>query len=226
MLAGSLRDKLRSGTAFFALHSAGANPDLVEMLAKAGADAVYLDAERSPLDLGQIVAMRRAAHASGCPVLLRPHSDMPAELVRYLDAGVDGLICPRIENPADLVAIRETIRYARGKAADKTALVAQIESAAAVEARAALFAADAADAFFLGPNDIAWGMGLEASAVEVQDLLRLTLRDGAQAGRTVGLPVDPASVAEWHEHGARYFSVRLPAVFKGLMQQLQVATAG
>ncbi len=226
MLAGALREKLRSGAPFFALHSAGANPDLVELLAKSGADAVYLDTERSPLDLGQIVAMRRASHAFGCPVLLRPHSDNAADLVRYLDTGVDGLICPRIEKPADLTVIRETIRYARGKAADKTALVAQIESAAAVKTRAALFAADAADAFFLGPNDIAWGMGLEASAPEIQDLLCLTLRDGAQAGRTVGLPVDPLSVARWHGLGARYFSIRLPAVFTGLMQQLQAATAG
>lgn len=224
-MSTSLKDRLRSGAPFFALHSGGANPDLVEMLAQAGADAIYVDAERSPVDLGAVVAMRRAAHAAGCPVLLRPHTDAAADLVRYLDTGVDGLICPRIESSADIASIANTIRYARGKAGKQVALIAQIESPAAVRMRADLFAAEEADAFFLGPNDIAWDMGVDAAAPEVRDLLRLAVTDGARAGRTVGLPVDPAAVAEWHGLGARYFSVRLPAVLKGLVRQLHAAAA-
>lgn len=220
-----VKARLRSGSPFFALHSGGSNPDLVEILARTDCDAIYVDCERGPIDLGGVTAMRRAAHAAGCPVLLRPHTDQAADLVRYLDTGVDGLICPRIEKPADIAAIIGVIRYARGARTASTAVIAQIESAAAVENLDELLAVDSVDAFFVGPNDIAWGLGCDATAEPVQTLVARAIRQGAEAGRTIGLPVDPQSVQRWSSIGARYFSARLPALFQGALQGMRASVS-
>ncbi len=82
-----IKEKLRAGRPVFTTGLRFHAPRLVEMLARSGADQIFLDAEHGPLSEGECEEMVRAADLHDVPVSIRVPVNAPHVILRYLDIG-------------------------------------------------------------------------------------------------------------------------------------------
>jgi 4-hydroxy-2-oxoheptanedioate aldolase len=185
---------------------------LAELLAEP-LDFVWIDLEHGALDAGDVPPLAVAARAAGCASLVRLASSdrVPA----ILDAGVDGIVAPRVESPAQARRLADRLRhpprgsrgfaarrasgYGRAAAADPL-LFAQIESAAGVEAVEEIAAVDGVDALVVGCADLALALDgtLEPASPRVREAIA-SVQDAAEAaGIASGVagPDDPGLLHE------------------------------
>lgn len=208
------REAIAEGRAQIGLWCTLSTGFAAEVVADAGFDWLLLDTEHSPGDvltvLGQLQAL--AGHAPS-PVV-RPATNDPVLIKRFLDVGVQSLLIPYIETveqaQAAVAAIRyppEGIRgvstltratafgripdYAR-RAADELCLLLQIETRAGLDAIEDICAVDGVDGIFIGPGDLAASLGhigeLGHSAVveAVENAITGIVRAGKPAGILTG----------------------------------------
>jgi 2-keto-3-deoxy-L-rhamnonate aldolase RhmA len=165
-------------------------PDIavVEILAQAGFDYLLIDGEHGPIPPAALPAVALAAERRGCPIVYRVQANRGDLIKAALDVGVDGLMVPMVETPAEAVAIVEAAKYPpmgrRGfgpwrasnyyldlpayaaAANDRIVIIPQIESALAVENAAAIAAVPGIDALFIGPADLCGSLGVPVGAIE------------------------------------------------------------
>lgn len=167
-------------------------------LAATAFDHVWIDLEHGSLGARDVQSLAVAVQSTGACALVRlPRWDTEA-LPAILDAGVDGVVVPGIESADAMRALVERLRYPpagrRGfgprraggygrtprfwsSPGAEVACLAQIESAAGVEAAASIAAVDGVDALVVGCADLSFALGapqdLEAPALrEAVDRVR------------------------------------------------------
>src|SRR4029453_14231946 len=96
-----IKDKLRTGRPVFTTGLRFHAPRLVEMLARSGADQIFLDAEHGPLSEGECEEMVRAADLYDVPVAIRVPVNTPHVILRYLDIGTSAIMVPPPPTGAD-----------------------------------------------------------------------------------------------------------------------------
>src|SRR4051812_4534686 len=69
-----------------------------EMMARQGWDAVTIDAQHGLIGYAEMLAMLQAVTHSEVATLVRVSWNNPGEIMRALDAGADGVICPMVGN--------------------------------------------------------------------------------------------------------------------------------
>jgi len=70
-------------------------------MARAGWDSVTLDLQHGLLDYASAVPMLQAIHAAGAPPLARVPWNEPGVIMKMLDAGALGIICPMVNTRAE-----------------------------------------------------------------------------------------------------------------------------
>jgi 4-hydroxy-2-oxoheptanedioate aldolase len=178
-------------------------------------DFVWIDLEHGALDAGDVPPLAVAARAAGCAALVRLASSdrVPA----ILDAGVDGVVAPRVESAAQARRLADRLRHpprgSRGFAARRASgygrsgdgagdpsLFAQIESAAGVEAAEEIAAADGVDALVVGCADLALALDgtLEPASPRVREAIAHVQGAAEAAGIASGVagPDDPGLLHE------------------------------
>ena len=143
-------------------------------------DFVWIDLEHGQLGTREAQVMAIAARAAGCASLVRlprPDSEL---LPALLDAGVDGVVAPRVESAATAARLAGRLRYpphgsrgvaprrasSYGRVAEpwstggRPACVVQIESARAVENAASIAAVEGVDALVVGCSDLSLDLGV------------------------------------------------------------------
>ena len=70
--------------------------EVVEVLAAAGFDWLFLDAEHGGVESGDLAGLLRAA--GDCPCLVRVPACQPPWLARALDAGAAGVVVPQVNS--------------------------------------------------------------------------------------------------------------------------------
>jgi len=165
-------------------------------------DFVWIDLEHGALGVADVQPLAVAARAAGSAALVRvAHGEAPAPAV--LDAGVDGVVAARVESAAQAsrlagalrlpphgnrgFAARRSIGYGRLAAGPDPVLLAQIESAAGVEAAAEIASVDGVDALVVGCSDLALALGCEPAAAELRDAIARVQRAAAGAGIASGI---------------------------------------
>ena len=73
---------------------APARVDVAEIMAAQGFDSVTVDMQHGALDYSDLLPMLQAMRASGATLLARVPWLDPAHVMKALDAGADGIICP------------------------------------------------------------------------------------------------------------------------------------
>jgi 2-keto-3-deoxy-L-rhamnonate aldolase RhmA len=159
---------------------------VAETLAQGGFDFLLLDGEHGPVPPDAISGLLPSTELYGSPVIYRVRTNS-VDLIRgALDAGVSGVMVPMTENAIDARNALNAAKYPPlGKrgigpwrasnyyedflgyvagANDKTCVILQIESAAAVEAIENIASLDGIDVLFVGPADMAATMGLTIGA--------------------------------------------------------------
>src|SRR3954447_4524918 len=152
------KDKLRRGEVVVVVNPDHPSPSLTEFVAGLGFDGIFVDCEHGMATVERVQEMCRAARAAGVQSIVRPESDQPWLITRYLDAGAGGVMVPHIETAEAARAVVATVRYARPRDHGDKVVVIMIESLAAVEALADLLAVEGVDVLFVGPSDLSHSM--------------------------------------------------------------------
>jgi 4-hydroxy-2-oxoheptanedioate aldolase len=159
-----------------------AAPYAAELMGHAGFDALTVDCQHGMIGFDAAVAMLQAISSTPAVPLVRPSANNPAEMMRWLDAGAYGLICPMISTAEQAAAFVSACRYppvgtrsfgpARGllyggadygaHANDTVLALAMVETAEGLANLDAILATPGLDGIFVGPNDLALALGCAA----------------------------------------------------------------
>jgi 4-hydroxy-2-oxoheptanedioate aldolase len=151
-----------------------ADVGLAELTA-AAVDFVWIDLEHGALSGRDVQPLAIAARSARAASLVRLRAFDDVALGPALDAGVDGVVAPRVERPEQARQLVERLRYpprgSRGLAARRASAYngavadpvcfVQLESRAAVEQAEAIARVDGIDALVVGCSDLAVDMGEE-----------------------------------------------------------------
>lgn len=197
------KKRLLAGETVVMVNVGGRNADAIASLARHGADAAFIDCERSGIALDAAAELLFAARAAGLPSLVRAHSADPAELVRFIDRGVDGLVTPHCDSAEDAAAAVEFLRYACGAGAALKTLIVQIETKKAVQDLERIAAVPGIDGFLIGPNDLAWEVCGERGAknAEMTRIVDDICARLARMGKHYGMPAPLAELDQVRARG-------------------------
>ncbi|MBS1878152.1 MAG: 2,4-dihydroxyhept-2-ene-1,7-dioic acid aldolase [Actinobacteria bacterium] len=178
----------------------------------------------------ELLGLVQAADCGGAFSVVRVPALGSSAVGRALDAGADGVMFPWIDTAEQAKAavaqtrfgpegqrgfspIARAYGYSRNVAAglsEPPLVIAQIESAAAVDAAASIAAIEGIDVLFVGPGDL--GRDLSRVSSDVPTLLEKAI-DGViaganAAGKVAGLLVeDVASARTWISRGAAFVAI-------------------
>ena len=149
--------------------------------------------------------MCRAARAAGVQSIVRPETDAPHLIARYLDAGAGGIIVPHVKSAAAAQQIVETVRYTRPKDHEDKVVIVMIESLTAIENLPDMLKVEGVDVYFIGPNDLSHSMGHPAQPhhPEVKAAVKQAAAQIRAAGKIAGTLVVSETAAEFVAAGCR-----------------------
>lgn len=150
------------------------NPFVAEIMAEQGFDSLTIDLQHGALDYAAALPMLQAMRASGVVPLVRVPWREPGIIMKALDAGAYGIVCPMINSGAEA---RELVRWLRyppegdrsfgptravlaagqdyaAEANREILAFAQIETAEALAAVEEIVATPGLDGIYVGPVDL------------------------------------------------------------------------
>lgn len=185
-----------------------------ENMAQCGWDTLTVDLQHGHIDYQMAVSMLQAISTTSVTPFARVPWCEPGIIMKLLDAGAFGIICPMINSRADCEAFVGACRYApRGyrsfgpvratwyggadyfqKADDTIVAMAMIETVQAVERLDEILTVPGLDGIYVGPNDLAIALGRAPSGDPTDPLVLDTIdtilaaakRHGVRAGLHCG----------------------------------------
>jgi 4-hydroxy-2-oxoheptanedioate aldolase len=191
-----------------------------EIYAAQGWDSVTLDMQHGSLDINDVVPMLQAINSAGdaTPMVRVPWND-PAHVMRVLDAGAYGIICPMINTKAEAEALVRSGRYppmgersfgpfraAQYGGADywqhaneEVLLFAMVETRQAVDNLDEILSVKGLDGVYVGPSDLSLSLGkaptLDPSDKEVLAAMDTIVNTTRKKGLIAGVHTDGAKTA-------------------------------
>ncbi|WP_433850744.1 HpcH/HpaI aldolase family protein [Brucella pseudogrignonensis] len=155
-----------------------ANGFSAEIMAEQGYDSIGIDLQHGIVDYQAAVSMLQGMRASGVVPLIRVPWLDPAQIMKALDAGAYGIVCPMINTRAEAEALVSYVRYPPtgvrsfgpsraaisagsnyGQKADAQVLcLAMIETAEAMKNLDEIVATPGLDGVYIGPADLTIGL--------------------------------------------------------------------
>ena len=182
-----------------------------EVVAHQDFDAATVDMQHGMMGFAEAVAMLQAISTTRAVPLVRPPSVDAPGIMRLLDAGAYGVICPMISSAADAAALVSACRYppagrrsfgpSRGllyggpdyfqRANEEILVFGMIETREALANLAAILATPGLDGIYVGPNDLAIELGhapkAEHDHPEVVAAVERIRQDTVAAGLIAGI---------------------------------------
>src|SRR5215467_15638192 len=112
MKANALRKKIADGARCVGGWVAIPNPFAAEIYAEQGWDSVTIDMQHGASDINDVVPVLQAIQSGSqaTPLVRVPWND-PAHIMRVLDAGAMGIICPMINTKKEAEELVRACRY-------------------------------------------------------------------------------------------------------------------
>ena len=180
-----------------------------EGIGHAGFHSVTVDLQHGMIGFTDALHMLQALSATPATPLVRVPSLDPAVIMRLLDAGAYGVICPMISTPEQAASLVAACRYpptgnrsfgpSRGllyggkdyvaEANDTVMAIPMIETVEAVERIDEILAVPGVDMIYLGPNDMAFAFdgGVGGERPRAQQAMDHVLRRAKAVGIPVGI---------------------------------------
>lgn len=179
---------------------------LVQFIARELADVIFVDCEQGDTSIETIPDLVRAAQVEKTPILVRLPDPRPETIERFMFRGVDGIVVPRLETPADASAVLDVVRYCYGDAAEEKVIVVQIESIGAAQSIDAFLELTDIDALFVGPVDLARSMGKAGryEDPEVAEVIEGLIARIVNAGRSAGMLATAQSISSLERQGVNF----------------------
>lgn len=232
LIPNAFKAAIRAGRQQIGLWVALANSYGVEICAGSGFDWLLFDGEHGPNDPPGMLPQLQAAAAYPVSAIVRPAWNDKVLIKRYLDIGFQSFLVPYVQTVAEAEAAVAAVRYptrgVRGVAGSTRAsrygriadyarraegeicLLVQIESREGLDNLDAIAATDGIDGVFIGPADLAAGLGHlgEIGHAEVQAAIKDAIARIKAAGKPAGiLATDEASTRRYMEWGTTFTAV-------------------
>ena len=181
MAENPLLARWRAGEPTFGGWMVTADAQIAEFLAAAGFDEICVDQQHGLADGGRLSSVFRAIELHGVAPTTRVPSNSASEIGMALDVGALAIIVPMVGSAEEAAhaaaachypprgsrsvgAIRGTMARSsqRLEGLDDVACVVMIETAEGVRNADAIAATPGVDAIYIGPGDLAIGLGLSA----------------------------------------------------------------
>ena len=207
----SLKRDLLAGKKLIGCWSSLSNAITTEALGVAGFDWILLDGEHSPNDVSTFIPQLMALKDSVSAPVVRPTCNDAVEIKRLLDAGFYNFLIPFVESVDEARRAVAATRYPpqgiRGVSVSQRSnrygtipdyfttvnqhmcVMVQIENLAGAAAARDIAALDGVDCLFVGPSDLAAGMGHIGNAghPDVQAVIAGVFADAKAAGKPSGI---------------------------------------
>lgn len=192
------------------------SPVTAEIIGRAGFDMVTVDLQHGLIDYQMALTMCQVLQGLPAPVIARVPWNDPGIVMKCLDAGFAGVICPMVNTADDARRLVQSARYAPlggrsfgptranlvhgpgyAKGANASVLVlAMIETREALQNLDAILAVEGIDGVYVGPSDLGLSLGheptLEPTAPDVlaaiTDIVTRTRAADRIAGVHTGSP--------------------------------------
>jgi 4-hydroxy-2-oxoheptanedioate aldolase len=189
-----------------------------EMLAHQGWDSLTVDLQHGHSDFTAMCAMLTAISTTNTVPLVRVPWNNPGDVMRALDAGAYGVICPNIETVEDCQRFVKACHYPpkgyrsfgpkRGllyggadyveHANDTILTIVQIESRLGLENVDAIATSHGLDMIYIGPSDLGLALGREAKQNQTDPVVMGAIDRILTAAKRAGI------CAGMHCNGADY----------------------
>lgn len=174
MKQNKLKQKWSNGEPTFNAWLAMGNAFAAEVVATQGFDSVVLDGQHGVLDYNDILSMLQSTAAYDVTPLVRVPWLEPGAIMRAMDAGAYGIICPMVNNRAQAEELVSYMRYpplggrsfgpfraavSAGKgyateANEQILCIAMVETAEAMSNLDDIVSTPGLDAIYIGPSDL------------------------------------------------------------------------
>lgn len=185
------------------------NSFTAEIMAAQDYDSITIDIQHGALDYSAALPMMQAMRASGKTLMARVPWNDPGVIMKVLDAGAYGIICPMINSRTEAEAFVSAMRYpplgtrsfgptrvifAAGvgyadEANDEILAIGMIETREGVENIQEIVTTPGLDAIYIGPADLTLGAkqgelppGLDREEPEMVELIQSILKTAKGAG--------------------------------------------
>ncbi len=190
-----------------------------ELMAHQGFDSVSIDLQHGPVDFQAAVGMMQAISTTDAVPMARIPWNDPAIIMKMLDAGAYGLICPMINTKAEAEAFVAAGRYAPmgnrsfgpnravqyggadywQHANEEVLLLAMIETTKALANLDEILSVPGLNGIYVGPGDLSLSMGyaptLDPDAPVVLEAMESIRSRTRAAGLIAGVHTDSAKTA-------------------------------
>lgn len=224
MNGAKLRARLQAGetiTMFTPHHSSsGLSARLIEL----GADSVFVDCEHGTWSFEDVRATSQIVRSVGGAAIIRPHSHERPVLIRYLNAGADGLMVPMVDTADQARAVVDAVRYALPSDHEKRLVISMIETLEAIDNLDDMLAVEGIDVFFIGPGDLSQNMGFppappfgESRPAVVIEKVAYAVEKIRAAGKIAGTLATAEELPHWLDKGVQFFYIHSdPFLRRGL----------
>jgi 4-hydroxy-2-oxoheptanedioate aldolase len=238
MRTNTIRTRWQAGEAVLTAWLSIPSAFSAELLAHTGFDCLTIDTQHGLIDYGVAVAMLQAISTTDCIPLARVSWNEPGAIMKLLDAGAYGIICPMIGTAEEAAAFAAACRYPPDgirsygpkramlyaghdypERANETILaIAMIETADGLANVDAIAATPGVDALYIGPADLSLALGrtqrtdqTDPVLVEALDTILAAAR---RHGKVAGLhTASPAYARQMIDKGFQFVTVQTDAGF-------------
>ncbi len=210
MQENTLRQKWRAGQPTINGWLSIANGFVAEIMAAQGYDSLTVDMQHGAIGYQAGLGMLQAMRASGVTPLARVPWLAPGDIMKAMDAGAMGIICPMVNTADQASELASYCRYpplgtrsfgptralfAHGSdyaahANDQMLVIAMIETAQGVANVDAICATPGIDGIYIGPADLTLGVtngrlppGMDREEPEMVATIKTILKAAKDAGR-------------------------------------------
>ena len=217
MKKNALKKKIADGVQAVGGWVAIPNAFATEVYAAQGWDSVTIDMQHGASNINDVVPLLQAIGNDVTPIVRVPWND-PAHIMRVLDAGAMGIICPMINTKAEAEALVRSSRYpplgersfgpfrASQYGADywqhaneEILVFAMIETRQAVSNLADILSVKGINGVYVGPSDLSLSMGkpptLDPSDKIVLEAMDVIVKTTRKWGHIAGVHTDGAATA-------------------------------
>ncbi|GAA4414377.1 HpcH/HpaI aldolase/citrate lyase family protein [Nibrella viscosa] len=210
-----------------------------EIVGLAGFDWVLIDLEHGAGSEREVLYQLQALEHTPTAALVRVESTEPQRIHRILDMGAEGIMCPKVSNPAEARKVVGGLHYPphghRGvakmvratgfgqhfgqyyqEAQDNILGVVQIETVEVLNHLDEVAAIDGVDVLFIGPADLSMELGIfgQFDHPRFKEALRETVNAAQKAGKATGiLFFNPDDYQTYHDLGIRLIACGADATF-------------
>jgi 4-hydroxy-2-oxoheptanedioate aldolase len=180
-----------------------------EVIGHSGVDSVTVDLQHGMMGFDNMLPMLQAISSTPAIPLVRVPGCEPTTIMKVLDAGAYGIICPQVDNAEICKMFVSSCLYpplgnrsfgpSRGityggadyvsKSEDELLILAMIESVEALDNLSDILSVPGLTGIYIGPNDLAFSMGHPPGQEieEVEEVIEKVLLEALSRGLFVGI---------------------------------------